>query len=193
LFILDGFHSSASDPNLQAKYGHVKEVINIAPPPTGPLGGPAGAPPMQYSMFTGPGATAPQAYSRYVPYDPNAGAASMYSQPVAQNSYGLPSYGMSQPPSLPSYNTGPPQGRPQSAPVPPSQYSQQPPPAMQPPPVMQPPPAAPLQSGSTPRGLASPPRPLDILGNRQVQQQPPNVFSPDAEIVTFDSNSKSVM
>ena len=34
----DGFHSSASDPTLQAKYGHVKANVNIAPPPTGPLG-----------------------------------------------------------------------------------------------------------------------------------------------------------
>lgn len=29
----DGFHSSASDPNLQKKYGHIKKTISIDPPP----------------------------------------------------------------------------------------------------------------------------------------------------------------
>lgn len=31
----DGFHTSASDPVLQRKYGHIKQTINIAPPPLG--------------------------------------------------------------------------------------------------------------------------------------------------------------
>ena len=33
LFFLDGFHTSASDPALQKKYGHTKNKIDIAPPP----------------------------------------------------------------------------------------------------------------------------------------------------------------
>jgi hypothetical protein len=38
----DGFHTSASDPELQKKYGHVKTVIDIAPPPTFSSMGPSG-------------------------------------------------------------------------------------------------------------------------------------------------------
>ena len=30
---LDGFHTSASDPALQKKYGHTKNIIDTAPPP----------------------------------------------------------------------------------------------------------------------------------------------------------------
>lgn len=33
-FVPDGFHTSASDPVLQARYGHTKQEVNIAPPPT---------------------------------------------------------------------------------------------------------------------------------------------------------------
>jgi hypothetical protein len=32
-FVPDGFHTSASDPVLQARYGHTKQEINVAPPP----------------------------------------------------------------------------------------------------------------------------------------------------------------
>ena len=53
----DGFHSSSSDPLLQAKYGHTKAKYNIAPPPTTPVGeksgGGAAAP--QYSLYAAPG------------------------------------------------------------------------------------------------------------------------------------------
>ena len=33
LFLPDGFHTSASDPALQKKYGHTKNIIDTAPPP----------------------------------------------------------------------------------------------------------------------------------------------------------------
>ena len=33
LFSIDGFHTSASDPALQKKYGHTKNIIDTAPPP----------------------------------------------------------------------------------------------------------------------------------------------------------------
>lgn len=68
---VDGFHSSASDPILQAKYGHVKEVKAIAPPPIGLPGGqnPGNAP--QYNMYntTSHPYSSPSIYNRYVPYD----------------------------------------------------------------------------------------------------------------------------
>jgi hypothetical protein len=43
----DGFGSSASDPNLQKKYGHVKEIVTTAPPPIfrSPSGGEISQPP----------------------------------------------------------------------------------------------------------------------------------------------------
>ena len=70
---LDGFGSSASDPVLQAKYGHVKEVINIAPPPI--MSAPT---PIQYSAFNSGSSTM---YNRYVPYDVNAPSAPQPSYP----------------------------------------------------------------------------------------------------------------
>jgi hypothetical protein len=50
----DGFHSSASDPALQQKYGHVKLAVTTAPPPTAPMPPPgAGGPGAvnEYSLF----------------------------------------------------------------------------------------------------------------------------------------------
>lgn len=71
----DGFHSSSSDPRLAEKYGHVKEAINIAPPPTSGAGPGMGYQPAlsQYSLYANggasPAATTQTAYSRYVAYD----------------------------------------------------------------------------------------------------------------------------
>eukprot|EP01035_Chromulina_nebulosa_P018487 gene18487-24200_t len=62
----DGFHSSASDPELQVKYGHVKAHINIAPPPTAPI--PGSQEKNAYSMGPSYSATS-NVYNRYVPYD----------------------------------------------------------------------------------------------------------------------------
>ena len=70
---LDGFGSSASDPVLQAKYGHIKEVINIAPPPI--INAPS---PIQYSAFNSGSNTV---YNRYVPYEINASSAPPQSYP----------------------------------------------------------------------------------------------------------------
>ena len=78
---LDGFHSSASDPELQAKYGHIKEVTNIAPPPTSivyqpPPGGAPSFVPTNIGSI----------YNRYVPYDAHTNSAASI-------------------PTIPSYNT----------------------------------------------------------------------------------------
>ena len=71
----DGFHSSASDPVLQARYGHVKASINIAPPPTSFPTPTAAAP--QYGLYNnGINPTAPtNIYSRYVAYDVHTNSA----------------------------------------------------------------------------------------------------------------------
>jgi hypothetical protein len=62
----DGFHSSASDPQLQMKYGHIKPSINIAPPPI------ASYPGNTYSAYSSGGPAA--VYNRYPVYDPLAAA-----------------------------------------------------------------------------------------------------------------------
>lgn len=85
----DGFHSSASDPELQRKYGHTKETLNIAPPPTdfsyatsapnsNGIAVPAGsqsyyAPPPASGGISGPPPSS--VYNRYVPYDPHTNSA----------------------------------------------------------------------------------------------------------------------
>ena len=80
---LDGFHSSASDPELQKKYGHVKPTINIAPPPTAMAGtdsnGNANAPP--FSMYAAGGA--PVGFNRYVAYNPSLPNQGIYGAPPA--------------------------------------------------------------------------------------------------------------
>jgi hypothetical protein len=69
---IDGFHTSASDPELQKKYGHTRNIIDIAPPPIFNTGGvtspPAygmynSQPPQQHSDFNQ--LVPPQAYGRY--------------------------------------------------------------------------------------------------------------------------------
>lgn len=85
--LLDGFHTSASDPELQKKYGHTRNVIDIAPPPIfstpsqvqGQGQGGMTVPPQQYSMYSQPSgqhSTPPPTISRYVAYDPYTPAAS---------------------------------------------------------------------------------------------------------------------
>lgn len=98
VWLVDGFHSSASDPVLQAKYGHVIEVKNIAPPPTGPLSAPGfaatnstpsyyAAPPAQGGGLPGAGGNV---YSRYVAYDATTNSAipNQYNTPVGAPAYG---------------------------------------------------------------------------------------------------------
>lgn len=92
----DGFHTSASDPELQKKYGHVKTVIDIAPPPTFSSMGPLGGPPPQYSLYgaqqvSTAGTLPPPAYNRYVAYDPYA--------PPQQPEVSLPQQFIANPPS----------------------------------------------------------------------------------------------
>ena len=94
ILYLDGFHSSASDPALQKKYGHIQQTSNIAPPPTtfpAPSTAAAG-PPGAYGASPGISSPAPMAagpppavganpyagggvYSRYVPYDAHTNSA----------------------------------------------------------------------------------------------------------------------
>lgn len=96
--IPDGFHSSASDPVLQQKYGHIIEVKNIAPPPTGvsAMGG-APAAPSSYFSSSGPSYGPPSGniYSRYVAYDATTNSAVTYNQPNTMyptpGPYGAPS------------------------------------------------------------------------------------------------------
>eukprot|EP01035_Chromulina_nebulosa_P001360 gene1360-1813_t len=74
----DGFHSSASDPELQAKYGHIKEVTNIAPPPTGIV--------YQPPTTGGPPPYVGTVYNRYVPYDAHTNSAASL-PPAATHAY----------------------------------------------------------------------------------------------------------
>ena len=69
----DGFHTSASDPELQKKYGHTRNVIDIAPPPIFNTGGVSSPPPV-YGMYSNQPPqqnsdfsqlVPPQAYGRY--------------------------------------------------------------------------------------------------------------------------------
>jgi len=88
----DGFHSSASDPVLQARYGHVKASINIAPPPTS-FPASTGAP--QYGLYNnGVNPTAPSnVFSRYVAYDVHTNSAI---PPPAHNVMQMPVYSQPQ-------------------------------------------------------------------------------------------------
>jgi len=72
----DGFHSSASDPVLQQKYGHIIERPAVAPPPTGP--------PMSFTGYNNTQTQTGNVYNRYVAYDINQPVAPA-PQPVAYN------------------------------------------------------------------------------------------------------------
>eukprot|EP00597_Dinobryon_sp_UTEXLB2267_P013413 CAMPEP_0170108578 /NCGR_PEP_ID=MMETSP0020_2-20130122/6653_1 /TAXON_ID=98059 /ORGANISM="Dinobryon sp., Strain UTEXLB2267" /LENGTH=328 /DNA_ID=CAMNT_0010333323 /DNA_START=144 /DNA_END=1130 /DNA_ORIENTATION=+ len=84
----DGFHSSASDPELQAKYGHTKEVTNVAPPPTSiAYQLPAGPPPVYAPAGT------PSIYNRYVPYDAHTNSSApipSYNPPTINQQQNIP-------------------------------------------------------------------------------------------------------
>ncbi len=111
---------------LQQKYGHIIEVKNIAPPPTGVMGGVPAAP-SSYFSSSGPSYGAPSGniYSRYVAYDATTNSAVSYNQPSAvyptPGPYGTPSAypsgQQSAPQAMPSMPTGAPFGNaPVSAP-----------------------------------------------------------------------------
>jgi len=71
----DGFHSSASDPNLQQKYGHIKKKINIDPPPTNMMP----PPPRPYastSSLVHADNSSTQVQNRYLAYNAVTGQAS---------------------------------------------------------------------------------------------------------------------
>jgi hypothetical protein len=92
--LADGFHSSASDPVLQQKYGHVIEKPSIAPPPTGQLGyNPAATTaPMSIPIPMQPQVASTGIYSRYVPYDAHNNTAAPIPQPLVNPySTGMPS------------------------------------------------------------------------------------------------------
>lgn len=104
IFYLDGFHSSASDPVLQQKYGHIIEKPAIAPPPTGSL--PFNSYSNNYSQP--PIASNPvqnNVYSRYVAYDATTNSAippPMAYQPPAQVP---PAQSLTQQPPIGVYST----------------------------------------------------------------------------------------
>lgn len=95
-----------SDPELQKRYGHNKATINIAPPPTGPMGGSVGGPPV-YSLYGQPPSaggvtppvpgTASSVYNRYVAYDPHTGTGM---QPPPGYAPSPPGSTYTQPPSV---------------------------------------------------------------------------------------------
>ena len=91
----DGFHSSSSDPALQQKYGHVKETVNVAPPPIAPAGS------ASYSLFSTSVSTQQQqsVHSRYVGFDPHSAG-----------SYALPPPPVYPPATAPVAHTGVVQG-----------------------------------------------------------------------------------
>jgi hypothetical protein len=78
--ILDGFHSSASDPELKAKYGHKIEIPNIAPPPTAPIPSTMSA---LHATGGAPGIAAPSMYAMYGGGAPAAAAAAVAPPGVA--------------------------------------------------------------------------------------------------------------
>ena len=187
---VDGFHSSASDPNLQAKYGHIKEVINIAPPPTGAMGSTtqaagAGGPP-QYSMFAG---AAPPTYNRYVAYDPNSGPAAPAPPQQHSMGFGMPSFSTNA--SLPMYGAAspgpPPAVAAPSRVYPPSQtgYGQPPGPYGAPQGV----------APTTPPTSYVPPAPTSGKPAGSAPLVNINVFNPatDCDIVTADASSKAIL
>ena len=99
--ITDGFHTSASDPELQKKYGHTRNVVDIAPPPIfsspspgqGPGPGGMTVPPQQYSMYsqpTGQHSAGPPTISRYVAYDPYTPSASTLAPIPTAHTYSPP-------------------------------------------------------------------------------------------------------
>lgn len=107
----DGFHSSAGDPALAAKYGHTKQEINIAPPPARPSGQPAPPPqPMpQLSAFAGG-----RPMARYVAYDAHADAAVPAPVPSWQTP---PPQHPQQTPGGVMYSNSPPPQNPTMAPI----------------------------------------------------------------------------
>eukprot|EP00981_Chlorochromonas_danica_P007720 scaffold1869_cov163-Ochromonas_danica.AAC.32 len=212
-FMPDGFHSSASDPLLQQKYGHVMERPNLAPPPTS-------------FSFPPPSAVSPPAvttaYQRYVPYDPHTQSAA----PVPNAIYPpAPTAVYSSAPALPPVQAFPPPGQafppaplpqstlapPPSAIVPPAQH-----PAMYarhpsgisvqvPPSTIAPPSSAPATT------QLSPNKPIDrLLGNKTLstddilQAKSPsaqpsamiNVFNPNTDttvVVNAQSTSSAIL
>ena len=131
----DGFHSSASDPVLQQRYGHIKEAINIAPPPifsapsaqqasstidSKPINSGGGQ--VQFSAFSGqmfPGGSTPPVYNRYPVYDAHTNSVYAppplaFSQPLLPNSSHFTTF--STQPAAPSVGAPPPAYRQYSAP-----------------------------------------------------------------------------
>ena len=102
----DGFHSSSSDKNLQAKYGHVGVNAHTGPPP--PSSGNAVAAPMSgnsvgsFNSPPGPNPFSGAPVSRYASYAGQTTMASPASGPVYSGmGYGMPT----QPQTTPSFFT----------------------------------------------------------------------------------------
>jgi hypothetical protein len=167
----DGFHCSVGNPELAAKYGHIKQEIQIAPPPkldgTGPgpgataSGGGRAAPnPTQYSAFAAYGGRPPPRYVTYnvnnntsAPFIPmGMGATPPLSNPgsAAASPVPVPPYGASgyahSPPAVPQH---PPQQHQHHQPHPPQPHYQ---------PAQQGPHTSPLGGGAVVGGSSTPPR-----------------------------------
>lgn len=186
----DGFHCSVGNPELAAKYGHIKQDIQIAPPPTAggdgatASGGPRVAPnPTQYSAFAAYGGRPPP---RYVSYNVNSNTSAPFVPPGMHQMHPHP---LSNPGSaaaspVPPYGAMPqqPPAQQQSgyAPSPPlaPQQPQQQQPFTPPPPPMPPASAVPPRVGSVspPRASPMPPPPPLPSGMPQAPQRPS--FSP---------------
>lgn len=107
----DGFGSSASDPVLKKKYGHVQEVVAIGPPPTTPA--------YNSNTINGTGAPLGSVYSKYVPYNPNVAISNTSSFVVVQQPNNIPPFSV----PLPTYQQPPlPQSIQQNY-IPPTPYS----------------------------------------------------------------------
>jgi hypothetical protein len=87
LYAVDGFGSSASDPNLQKKYGHTQDIKVTAPPPIFGVG--AAAPaynPYSVSSAYGGGVPLPTAAAPYAAPPPLPGVAPFGAPPQVQPS-----------------------------------------------------------------------------------------------------------
>lgn len=194
-YTTDGFHCSVGNPELAAKYGHIKQDIQIAPPPKAggspgappgdgatASGGPRAAPnPTQYSAFAAYGGRPPP---RYVTYNVNNNTSAPFIPSGMMNPPSLSNPGSAAASPIPPYAGGgvPPHQQPgpggyAPSPPPPQTQQQQQQPFTPPPPPL-PPSAVPPRGGSVspPRHSPVPPPPPLPAHLPQAPQRP--AFTP---------------
>lgn len=178
----DGFHCSVGNPELAAKYGHIKATPNIAAPPpgassssptlTGDAGG-AGVPrpqanPTQYSAFAAYGGRPPP---RYVTYNATNNTSAPFMNPNANVPYG--SSGGISPVPPPPYGGSP------------NNLSPLPIPGQQHPHQQQPPPMPPQQQQQQPSYGGQPPS-AGVVRNHVIS---PPMPQPQQQAVPFQGPS----